>query len=202
MTRLKNICRLKLRGFHMQVQTALSGQSAKGRSSRESYVVEEVTFRKTIAGHHEFEHRHVLNRPELRRLLILIDGKKAVDELVSYFRAFELAGLLDELLALGMIEPVSSSEDASEVTVRQAIGQRSSLKPQQFESARRAALHAATELLGVEARRHLAELGKCQDSIDLRAVLEKIQQQLKTTLGGDAAVLFIQTVREAVKTSR
>jgi hypothetical protein len=186
----------------MQVQTALNGQSTKSSVPRDSYVVEEVTFRKTINGHHEFEHRHVLSRPELRRLLILIDGKKAVDELVSYFRAFELAGLLDELLALGMIEPVLASENASEVTVQQAIGQRSSLKPHQFEAARRAAMHAATELLGVQARPHFAELGLCQDSLALRVVLERIQQQLKEKLGDDAAVLFIQSVREAVKTSR
>jgi hypothetical protein len=186
----------------MQVQSVLSSAS-KGRvPARDRYVMEEVTFRKTISGHNEFAHRHVLSRPELRRLLILIDGKKPIDTLVSYFRAFEFAGLLDELLALGMIEPVCADHGVAHAASREALGNQSSLKPMQFEAARRAAMHAATELLGTQARTFCAKLVMCQDSLALRVVLSQIQEKLSATLGEDAATLFIETVRDTVKMSR
>jgi hypothetical protein len=186
----------------MQVQLVSSGHRAERAPSRGGYEVEEVTFRKTIAGHHEFEHRRVLNRAELRRLLILIDGKRSVDSLVSYFRAFELAGLIDELLALGMIEPISSDLGLSPVTLSEALGNQSALKPNQFEAARRAAMHGASELLGMQARQYCAQLVMCQDSMALRAVLCKIRTALDSKLGEDAATLFIESVRDAVKVSR
>jgi hypothetical protein len=186
----------------MQVQR-VSTNSSRGRiPASDRYVMEEVTFRKTIAGHNEFEHRHVLSRPELRRLLILIDGKKPVETLVSYFRAFEFASLLDELLALGLIEPVCAEHAHAHAASKEALGDQSSLKPMQFEAARRAALHAATELLGTQARSFCAKLVMCQDSMALRVVLSQVQEQLSVTLGDDAATLFIETVRDAVKMSR
>ncbi len=185
----------------MQVQSVTSHHTGLRAPAKGRYQMEEVTFRKTIAGHNEFEHRHVLNRAELRRLLILIDGKKSLDALVAYFRAFEFAGLLSELLALGMIEPISADYAFCPVTVQEALATKSALKPMQFEAARRAAMHAASELLGNVARPYCALLVECQDSMALREVLSDIQNKLTETLGDDAATLFIETVRDAVKTA-
>jgi hypothetical protein len=170
-------------------------------AAKDRYVLEEVTFRKSLAGLNEFEHRHVINHAALRRLLILIDGKRSVDTLVQYFRAYEFAGLLSELLALGLIEPVSATESFCNSSVNEALAKRSSLKPMQFEAARRAALHAASELLGTLARPYCAQLIACQDSGGLRIVLDTIQEKLIATLGTDASTLFIETVRDAVKVS-
>jgi hypothetical protein len=169
--------------------------------AKDRYVMEEITFRKSVAGHNEFEHRHVLKRPELRRLLILIDGKRSIDSIVCYFRSFEFSSLLGELLELGMIEPVSSTQSVTHATVEQALGERSALKPMQFEAARRAAMHAASELLGTVARPYCASLTACQNSRDLRMVLSAVQEKLAECVGEDAATLFIESVRDAVKMS-
>jgi hypothetical protein len=186
----------------MQVQFVSKDHTALRAPNKARYQMEEVTFRKTIAGHNEFEHRHVLHRAELRRLLILIDGKKSLDVLVAYFREFEFTGLLSELFALGMIEPVSEDHVFCPITVQEELAARSALKPMQFEAARRAAMHAASELLGTVARPYCANLVACQDSMTLRAVLSDIQEKLIETLGNDAATLFIETVRDAVKITR
>jgi hypothetical protein len=188
--------------FSNQVRT---GQPAafRGRvTSTESYVMEEITFRKSLAGHNETEHRHVISRPALRRLLILIDGKRSIDVLVQYFRAYEFSGLLSELLALGLIEPVSNEQAFCHTSVNEVMGKRSSLKPMQFEAARRAAMHATSELLGTLARPYCAQLVACQDSGALRITLSSIQDKLVTTLGSDASTIFIETVRDAVKMSQ
>ena len=53
-------------------------------TTRESGAVEvmDAVFRKTILGYNESEHHHVLSRPQLRRLLDLIDGEQGLDALV------------------------------------------------------------------------------------------------------------------------
>ena len=50
-------------------------------TTRESGAVEvmDAVFRKTILGYNESEHHHVLSRPQLRRLLDLIDGEQGLD---------------------------------------------------------------------------------------------------------------------------
>ena len=76
------------------------------RTARESGTVEvmDAVFRKTILGYNEAEHHHVLSRPQLRRLLDLIDGEQGMDALLPFFRPSELGELITELLNLGLIE--------------------------------------------------------------------------------------------------
>lgn len=165
------------------------------------------TFKKTPAGIAELE-RHTLKlRPELRRLLIMIDGKRSVDSLVSFFRPNELPVLVDELLQCGAIEtsvPVaqlsSDGDGEDQLTVAFTIA-RGTLSKTQLAAAISAAKTHCKSKLGRTADRFIAELDKCSDSAALRVSISDIQLKLMAEFGEEAATQFVVAVREAVRRS-
>jgi hypothetical protein len=162
-------------------------------------LVDNTIYRKTSAGHDEIEERRLPLRAELRRLLILIDGNRSSAELARCVRASELPEAIGDLAILGLIASVSTNPSFARVAVTDAIDTRSSMPPRQFEAARNAAAHAASELLGLAARPYCAKLLECRDSLDLRALLSTVQAKLRATLGEDAATIFVESVRDAAQ---
>jgi hypothetical protein len=156
------------------------------------------TFKKTAIGVTEVEQRAMRVRPELRRLLIVIDGKRPVSSLLPLFRASEVPLLLDELLALGMIEPTETASSFLPTDVRD-IRDIQPLQPQQFAAAQRAASESATGLLGKEAKPFVTKIMKCENSTELRAAVSEVQLELMAKLGPDAATLYLETLRTASK---
>jgi hypothetical protein len=189
-------------GFYMQVQFVGKDQTLVRAQPKARYQMHDLTFRKTVAGHKEAEHGHIIHRAQLRRLLILIDGKKSIGALVAFCRGFEFAGLLSELIALGLIEPISADQVFSPTALQQELADKTMLQPAQFEAARRTAINAASELLGKQARPLCGDLSACQDSMSLRLVMGDVQEKLIQTLGDDAATVFIEAVRDAVRATR
>ena len=170
-------------------------------TTRESGAVEvmDAVFRKTILGYNESEHHHVLSRPQLRRLLDLIDGEQGLDALLPHFRPAELGELVSELLNLGLIEPVSLSELPGDTALEGVDAMQRSLTPMQFEAARRAAMHATMELLGDAARPFIAGLIHCQDSAMLRDAIDGIKAAVTERCCAGAAKLLVETVRAAAR---
>jgi hypothetical protein len=152
------------------------------------------TFRKTAAGLAEIDGRAMGIRTELRRLLILIDGKRSIESLVPFVRENELQMLLDELLAFNFIEPTLTAA-AFLPTGTTVTDVARPLSLAQFQAARSTAHNAAKELLGSEAKPYLAKILKCEDSRALRGVVSEVQIRLIHTLGDDAARIFIETIR-------
>jgi hypothetical protein len=169
---------------------------------RSAIVVDDVVFRKSVAGHNEVEHRHTFLRPELRRLLILIDGHSAIDEFAPLFRRGDLPRLFDELLALGLVESVSTAPLFKRSSLNDVLARTDSLTPAQFEAARRAALHATSELLGRLARPYCDRIVACTDSAQFREVLDDVSAKLSQLMGSDAVTLFIETVRDGANGAR
>lgn len=165
------------------------------------------TFKKTPAGIAELE-RHTLKlRPELRRLLIMIDGKRSVDSLVPFFRPNELPILVDELLQCGAIETLvpatqlatdGDGEDQLTVAFTTARG---TLSKAQLSAAVSAAKTHCKSKLGRAADRFILELDKCDDSAALRVSISAIQLKLMAEFGETAATEFVVAVREAVRRS-
>jgi hypothetical protein len=175
---------------------------APSRRARSSLFVEDIVFRKSLAGHNELEHRHLMLRPELRRLLILIDGHSSVEDFAPLFRVGELPKFLDELLALGLVESTSATPMFAYASLADVFGKTNALTRAQFESARRTACYAASELLGRIARPYCDRLLACNDSGELRIVLDDINSKMREMIGPDAVTLFIETVRDAAKGNR
>jgi hypothetical protein len=164
---------------------------------RSAYVVETVVFRKTVAGQAEMVRRKGSFRPELRRLLILVDGRHTIDELMPCFRSNELPKLIDELLALGLIESVSASASFCQPSVADAMGETRSLTASQFFAARTAAVNAVCDLLGSDSRVHVLQIQACQDSRELRGAVELVVAKLRARHGDDAATIFLECIRDA-----
>ncbi len=135
-------------------------------------------------------------RPSLRRLLIVIDGKRSVESLQPLFRANELQTLLDELLALGMIDPTETAMSFLPTASRD-IRDVQPLQPQQFEASKNAAAKSAEGLLGAGAKPFVAKILKCKNSSELRAAVSEVQLELIAKLGPDAATLYLETLRSA-----
>lgn len=114
-------------------------------------------FRKTELGNAEIANRRLGLRAELRRLLILIDGRKTAGMLATFVRLPEVDGLLYELQSLGVIEVADGTTVAPAPTAAapSASGQGgdAALTPtqDQFVAARRAAVRFLNDTLGPDA---------------------------------------------------
>ncbi len=164
-------------------------------------------FKKTLAGIAELE-RHTLKlRPELRRLLIMIDGKRSVDSLVPFFRPNELPLLVDELLQCGAIETIvpvaqiASDGDGDDQLTVAVTTLRGTLSKAQLSAAISAAKTRCKSKLGRAADRFISDLDKCTDSAALRVCISDIQLKLMADFGEDSATQFVTAVREAVRRS-
>lgn len=160
----------------------------------------EAIFRKSVAGHLEIEHRGMFLRPELRRLLIMIDGHTAFDDFAPYFRSGDLPGLVDELVALGLIEPHTAEPMLRRSTLSDALPATHSFSATQIEAVRQSALHATNELLGRYAQPYRDRLERSADTGQLRSVLDDICSRLSQLVGSDAVTLFVETIRDSATT--
>ncbi|MGL4230226.1 MAG: hypothetical protein ACRCWJ_02570 [Casimicrobium sp.] len=156
-------------------------------------------YRKTIAGHHEAEHRHLVVRTELRRLLIMIDGHHSLTDLSRNFRGHELGMLAEELQALGLIEPVSRLPIFARVRVTDLPLHNARGDAERLASIRAAAIDATRELLGMVADPYIRQLSGCTSSSQLRDAISFAEARVKGMLGADAATLFIETIRDAAR---
>jgi hypothetical protein len=154
------------------------------------------TFKKTEVGIRELSTREHGLRAELRRLLILIDGKRSIDALVPLFRGNELSTLVSELMAHGLIEPVEMGGEP--LPSRNAISnaEYALLTGPQLRAAIQAGTNAVNELLGGQAKPWVKKLEQCTDSAAFRGAVGEVQLALTEQLGSDAADIFLETIRE------
>ena len=75
-----------------------------------------VVFQKTEQGRAEITERTAGLHPRTRRVLIMVDGKKTVDEIREMVAADDLTHTLGELEELGLIEALSVRQDSGEET--------------------------------------------------------------------------------------
>ncbi len=161
--------------------------------------VDDVMFRRTIVGHHEHVHRQAVARPELLRLLDAIDHGQTLEDLSGIVRANEIADLLNELLALGCIEPVSLAYCDLPDPGLQVLQSNVNYPPRDFEALRRTVLNSATELLGQGVVQYLESIYSCADSVQLRATIDQIMNHIRTECGEASVQLFVQSVRAVAR---
>lgn len=116
-----------------------------------------------------------------RRLLILVDGKKTVNDLGAFMRVGELAPAMDHLLASGFItspmlvvvlpEPVGpgfASSGPAELA-------RAATDPQEFEAIRRQTSDFVRTRLGAAGAPICAAIDRCDSPQELRKLLRGIE---------------------------
>jgi hypothetical protein len=153
-------------------------------------------FRKTPEGVAELTARKMPLRAELRRLMILIDGRNSVSKLATFVRLPEIDALIFELQSMGLID----SADGAAVSA-QAASADAGPEPtmEQFLAARGAAVRAVNDILGPSAETLALKLEKCQNARDLRAAVTEVKQSLTRMLGESTGNRFLEAVRSAAK---
>jgi hypothetical protein len=154
-------------------------------------------YKKTAKGAAELDRHDLQLRPELRRLLILVDGKRTVESLAPMFRANELTELIDELLTVGAIEPCDTA--VSYVPPKVAFSRASANHSPDFKAARETAKSFAKTLLGRNAEPLLSAIENSGDWQSFRVAVSAVQLRLISQRGEDAATRYVTAIRDAVR---
>lgn len=140
-----------------------------------------TTFAKTEKGRAEVAHRsHTLTAVQ-RRLLILVDGKKTVNDLGAFVRAGELTGALYHLQDLGLIaaggadEPLPAPVAPGFAASQPAALPRAATSAREFASVRAEASRFVRDRLGDAGSPLCAAIDRCTSPHELRSMLRGIE---------------------------
>jgi hypothetical protein len=154
-------------------------------------------FRKTIAGHREFEQRKMPLRPELRRLLIMIDGRRTTQALEQSVRPRELGALLGELQSMGLVDTTDTAPAFQEIAAAEVLNRLASASASELRAARDATIDAANELLGIAAKPHCLALAFCTDTARFGTVLNELAKQIEISVGQDGVTVLLASMCDA-----
>ncbi len=136
---------------------------------------------KTAAGRDEINHRSPRLTATERRLLILVDGRKTVNELGAFARVGELEPALAHLIALGLVA-ADGVPMVLEAAVAPGFSAPVPLEParpatdtQAFEQARTEVARFVHNRLGEQAEPICEAIHRCRNPQELRALLRGIE---------------------------
>jgi hypothetical protein len=154
-------------------------------------------YKKTAKGVSELARHELQLRPELRRLLILIDGTRSVEALAPLFRANELPALIDELVAVGAIEIADTAVSYVPTSATAKAG--TDLNAVEFDAARRTAEIAAKSALGRSADPLVDAIRQSRDWQMFRVAVSAVQLKLISQHGEEAATRYVVAIRDAIR---
>ena len=140
-----------------------------------------TTFTKTDKGRREIAGRSGTLTAVQRRLLILVDGKKTVNDLGAFVRVGELTGALCHLQDLGLIASTGQVDllqppaGPGFVSSRPAQLPRPATSPREFAPVRDEASRFVRERLGRAAEPICAAIDRCSSPDELRSMLRGIE---------------------------
>src|SRR5262245_4386343 len=142
-----------------------------------------ATYRKTEKGKQEVTARALGLEPQVRRLLIMIDGQRDSAELSLYVRAGEFEGTLERLVSEGLVEP--AGEPASDHIAREAVAN----DPAELAAIQtRATAEIRQKISGRMADLLVQEIDSCTTPLELREKLRTLEDSLKKLLGEEEGV--------------
>lgn len=151
-----------------------------------------ITYAKTADGQNEIETRARRISPRLRSALILVDGKRTDEELAKLIQQSEET--LQALLDTGLIEVTARS--AARSAPREPAPEPAppptapAMSLVEFETRRRDAVRAVTDLLGPQAETLALKIERATDAVQLREALERAVAYIANARGGGAAAQF------------
>lgn len=167
-------------------------------------------FRKTELGVVEIAERKLGVRAELRRLLILIDGRNTLAKLAAFVRLPEIDPLIYELQSLGLIDtsagagvaaPPSLSAPPTITGMSASPNADTALVPtqEQFTAARMAAVRFVNDNLGPSGEAVAIKLERTRNALELREAVALARGAIERSMGAAAAQRFLEHVRMSVK---
>ena len=116
-----------------------------------------------------------------RRLLIMVDGKKAVNDLAAFVRVGELQATLEHLLVLGLIESDLQEVDLllplepGYAAARPSEAPRPATSPEEFAKVRDDASRYVAQHLGTSGSPICEAIDRCKSPEELRRLLRGVE---------------------------
>jgi hypothetical protein len=172
-----------------------------------------MPYQKTTAGLNEIQSRQLGLRAELRRLLIMVDGKSPIAKFAPAFPAADVEALARELAALGLIAdpqaqppaaapaappPMTAPAPSTTATPsHEPPAEFGQPTPAQFMAARQAAVRFINDNLGPSGESLALRLERCKEPDELRAAVRDARASLERFLGASTGQRFMEYVRGA-----
>lgn len=155
-----------------------------------------MNYFKTDKGRAEIAERsHALTVVQ-RRLLIVIDGHRTVNDLGAFVRVDELDGALEWLQHEGLIESTSFFAELSPpaapgyIAASPSDSPRPATSPQEFEKVRQQASSYVLERLGPSGEPICGAIERCTNPADLRRLLRGVEVFIGERLSPDTTQEF------------
>lgn len=151
---------------------------------------------KTDQGRREISERSGSLNAVQRRLLILVDGKKTVNDLVAFARVGELDGALEFLLVQGLIAvtgepvPLQPAVGAGFAAPSRSDPARPATSLREFAAVRAQASDFVRQRLGSGGGPLCDAIERCDNPQELRKVLRGIEVFVGQRLGADTTQAF------------
>ena len=163
-------------------------------------------YSKTPKGIAEISLRSAQIAMATRRVLILVDGRRSVDELAAQLRIDDIAAAMTQLESLGLIQrnAPSHSLDVPTVAGREiegvpntaggsAIDEASAMT---LEEAKRRAVRELTDRFGPGAEALALRIESCQSIEDFRERVREAERFVSVSLGPTAAADYLRALRK------
>jgi hypothetical protein len=151
---------------------------------------ESFVFRKTERGKREIATPSGSLSPKHRRCLILLDGTKSVADLIPLFRPNELARVVSDLQASGLIEASGGAVFAPDTPLPDLPP----LDPALFIELRRRASREVAVRLGAAGPALAASIQACNTPAALRVLLREAETIMAPVIGPDEALALVKKI--------
>lgn len=165
-----------------------------------------LVYAKTPKGVAEVAARSAQLAMTTRRVLIMIDGRRTVDELAVLLRPGEIDAVMTQLEGLGLIQRNSPSHAIDVPTVAgreldamppttQGAPVSDDANPMTLEEAKRRAVRELTDRLGPEAEGLAIRIENCRTIEDFRERVREAERFVTAALGAAAAADYLRALR-------
>jgi hypothetical protein len=166
-----------------------------------------IVFAKTPKGVAEVTARTAQLAMTTRRVLIMIDGKRSVDELAVLLKPGEIDGVIAQLESLGLIHrnapshaldvpTVAGREMEAMAPTTQGSPAGDDPNPMTLEEAKRRAVRELTDRLGPDAERLSIRIEQCRTIEQFRELVREAERFVSAALGPAAAADYLRALRK------
>jgi hypothetical protein len=165
-----------------------------------------LVFSKTPKGVAEIAMRSAQLSMTTRRVLIMVDGKRSVDELAVLLRPGEIDAVMAQLEGAGLIHrnsanqaidvPTVAGREMDALPTTQGPSSGDEPNPMTLEEAKRRAVRELTDRLGPEAEVMSMRIESCKSIEDFRERVREAERFVTAALGAAAAADYLRALRK------
>ena len=165
-----------------------------------------VVYTKTAKGIAEIATRTAQLSMTSRRVLIMVDGKRTVDELAALLRPGEIDAVITQLETGGLIHrhaaihaldvPTVAGREVDAMPVTQGPSGSEEANPMTLEEAKRRAVRELTDRLGPDAEALSLRIESCRTIEDFRECVREAERFVTGAMGSAAAAEYLRALRK------